>query len=109
MDIDVRNMNIENRVVYKSAEADAERPTYIYQEAAEDEINLADLLRSLAREWKAMALVMATGILVSLVFAWVSPKTYLVESIVRAPTVGELGDAKSQNCLLYTSPSPRDS
>ena len=92
-------MNIENRVVLKSAEADAGYHTYVYQDVGEDEINLADLVRKLAREWKAIALTMAIGILGSVAYALFSPKVYLVETIVRAPTVHELGEANTQNVI----------
>ena len=62
-------MNIENRVVPKSAETHAAPPAYVYSDVGDDEIDLGILLRNLAGEWKAIALVMVIGFLASVAYA----------------------------------------
>ena len=97
-------MNIENRVVPKSAETHAAPPAYVYSDVGDDEIDLGILLRNLAGEWKAIALVMVIGFLASVAYALSSQKVYLVETIVRPPTVHELGEVAVQS-LIHIDPS----
>jgi LPS O-antigen subunit length determinant protein (WzzB/FepE family) len=73
-----------------------------YRDISNDEIDLGLLLLSLAKEWKAMAVVMVIGVLGSIALALFLPKDYLIEAMLRAPTVHELGDINSQEIIAVT-------
>jgi LPS O-antigen subunit length determinant protein (WzzB/FepE family) len=75
----------------------------IYQQIVNDEINLGDLLRSLFAEWKLLALVMAVGILLALAAASYLSRSYLVEAVLRVPTVNEMGELSEQD-IVQVSP-----
>ena len=64
--------------------------------------DLGALLLSLAKEWKAIAVVMIIGVLGSIALALYLPKVYLIEAMLRAPTVHELGDINSQQIIAVT-------
>ncbi len=68
-----------------------------YEQRASDEIYLGDLIRSLYREWKVLSVVMVFGILGSIVVASYLSRTYLIEAMLRIPTVDELGELAEQN------------
>lgn len=80
---------------------EADDVTY-HRDIASDEIDLGLLLLSLAKEWKAIAVVMVIGVLGSIALALFLPKDYLVEAMLRAPTVHELGDINNQDIIAVT-------
>lgn len=96
-------MNMEKMVQLEafSRGREADDVTY-HRDIASDEIDLGLLLLSLAKEWKAIAVVMVIGVLGSIALALFLPKDYLVEAMLRAPTVHELGDINNQDIIAVT-------
>lgn len=85
---------------------EALRPTNIVTEVAyvqhpdsSDEIDLGQLLRGLAKEWKVIAIAIVAGVLLTLAYLYISPPTYRVESVLRVPTINELGDVADQRLI----------
>lgn len=94
---------METSIRLESARKDPEYPdTYLAREVADDEIYFGDLLRSLMREWKTIALIMLVGAVCALALVLYLPKTYLVEAKLRIPTEHELGDLFSQGIIDVT-------
>jgi len=93
-------MNIERRSnLHTLAEPLQVSEQVHYQQPASDEIYLGDLIRSLYREWKVLAVVMAFGIIGAIVVASYLSRTYLIEAMLRVPTVDELGELAEQNII----------
>lgn len=96
-------MNMETSIRLESARTEPKyTESYLVRNIGNDEIYIGDLLRSLMREWKTIALIMLVGAVSALAFVWSSTKTYLVESKLRIPTEHELGGIYNHNI------APRD-
>ncbi len=93
-------MNMDEHIEFPPREIVPNAPYgYVLAGEVQDEINLADLIRNLAREWKIMAILLLVGTLGSIAYASFSTKIYLVEAMLRAPTFHELGDVSGQNLV----------
>lgn len=93
-------MSMEKRVQMEASSPGHKTDEIIYyRDSASDEIDLGALLLNLAKEWKAFAVVMVIGVLGSIALALLLPKNYLIEAMLRAPTVHELGDINSQEII----------
>lgn len=96
-------MNMDNQIKLDTVERSSRnRDIVYYNEVANDEINLGDLIRNLIREWKTMAVVMVIGVISAIAIALYQPKVYLVETSLRIPGVSEMGDLQEQNILKIT-------
>jgi len=93
-------MNMETSIRLESARIEPRHPeSYLAREIDNDEIDIGDLLSSLFREWKMIALVMLVGAVCALAYVLYLPKTYLVEAKFRIPTAHELGDLFDQELI----------
>lgn len=93
-------MNMDKRIEFSAGEIDQGTIVkYVPASEIQDEINLGDLVRNLAREWRFMAIILLVGTFGSIAYASLSTKIYLVEARLRAPTLHELGDFNRQNLI----------
>ena len=93
-------MNMEQRVEVLPQTQHSDTPQrYLVVDDRNDEINLAELIRSIAREWRLLLAIFLTGVMVSSFYASFSTKMYSVPALLRAPAPHELGDAKAQSLL----------
>jgi len=93
-------MNMDSRVKLETLEGGTRnRDIIYYNEPANDEINLGDLIRNLIREWKTMVVVMVIGVVSTIAIVLNQPKVYLIETSLRIPSVSEMGDLQEQNLL----------
>ena len=93
-------MNMDKRIEFSTGEIDQGTIVkYVPASEIQDEINLGDLIRNLAREWRFMAIILLVGTLGSIAYASLSTKEYLVEARLRGPTLHELGDVNRQNLI----------
>lgn len=97
-------MNMGNRTRLDSIDYDRRQRVFpYYMEDPRDEVELNQLVQGIVREWKALAIVFAIGSICSILIALYLPRVYLVEAILRAPSLHELGDIRDQE-LLEVSP-----
>lgn len=69
-----------------------------------DEIDLGELIRNLLAQWKLIIGITALGAVLSVIYAITQPKIYKVSAIASVPTLGQLGEATTQNIInLNTS------
>jgi LPS O-antigen subunit length determinant protein (WzzB/FepE family) len=73
-----------------------------YSEISHDEVSIGRLCRGLLREWRAMAIVICIGAALSIALSLYLPKTYLIESTLRIPNFGDLGDLNKQTIVDVT-------
>ncbi len=71
-------------------------------ELSHDEIDIGQLIRGLLREWRGMSIVICIGAALSIGLSLYLSKAYLIESTLRAPNFGELGDLKNQTIVDVT-------
>ena len=64
-----------------------------------DEINLSDAIRALAGQYKIFIILVALGVLATIIGLSMLPKKYLVETIIRTPTIEDLGDLNRQDLI----------
>ncbi len=72
---------------------------YVQRPDVSDEIDLGQLLRGLSKQWKVFAIAIVAGALLTVAYLYLSPPTYRIESVLRVPTLNELGDITGQNLI----------
>jgi len=77
---------------------------YVQRPDVSDEIDLGQLLRGLSKQWKVLAIAIVAGALLTLGYLFLSPPTYRIESVLRVPTINELGNIADQS-LIDVKPS----
>lgn len=72
---------------------------YIMEDPNYDEIDLGSALMKLVGQWKIIFSIIIFGSILSIVFAFISPKTFLVDAIISRSSADELGDFGSQGLV----------
>jgi LPS O-antigen subunit length determinant protein (WzzB/FepE family) len=64
-----------------------------------DEIDLAELIRNLIKEWKLILSITVMGAFAGIIFALTQTPIYKVETTFAAPTISQLGKLTEQNII----------
>lgn len=72
---------------------------YVQRPDVSDEIDLGQLLRGLAKEWKVICGAILAGAILTVAYLYLSSPTYRIESVLRVPTLNELGAITDQNLI----------
>ena len=82
------------------------------QKQLEDSVDVGKMWEIAGKNKRQLSMIVAGGVLMSLLLAFILPKSYesttLVEVRNTAGTNSALSSMLNSACLLYTSPSPRD-